>query len=288
MGSELVRLGEIHTTNFPVAPCGGPQPGGKDYETFLDAADRLPDVGRLQRCRGSWSTSLSRPRILRTSRRLSRSPRRLRPPRGLSSSRLSMPVQLSMPVLSSITTPWSTVTAMDTEVSAGPTTVPVSRSELGSVSEQPRASFIREKTKDFSRCDPLSSVESEQFDDEGAAGNHGTALLDQATACLHRPTGGQQVVDHQDALIFFNAVDVHFQRIGAVFQVVFEGVRVVGQFARFTDRNESHIQFQRQGRGKNESARFSRCHDINLFVAIVVGQLTDRFRQRIGRRPAAA
>ncbi len=68
----------------------------------------------------------------------------------------------------------------------------------------------------------LFATELHQMDQECAADNLGITFFQQATAGFHRATGRQQIVDEQDTLARLDAIDVHLQFVGAVFQFVGE------------------------------------------------------------------
>ena len=64
-------------------------------------------------------------------------------------------------------------------------------------------------------------------------------LLDQLAGRLHRTTGRDQVIDQQDALPGRNGVDMHFNRIGSIFQRVLGGDGFGRQLAGLADRHKT-------------------------------------------------
>ena len=80
------------------------------------------------------------------------------------------------------------------------------------------------------------------------------ALLDHADAGPHRAAGGEQIVHQQDAVPFEQGVDVHFERVLAVFQLVMERMRVKGELARFADGDEACLEREGERSRENEPA----------------------------------
>ena len=78
----------------------------------------------------------------------------------------------------------------------------------------------------------------------------GSGLFDQVATGFHRAAGRQEIIDKQDRLPRPDAVDVNFQRVGTIFQLVVKCTRVERQLARLADRHEADSQFEGQRGGK--------------------------------------
>ena len=70
---------------------------------------------------------------------------------------------------------------------------------------------------------------------------------DQVAAGAHRAAGGQDVVDQEDAAAGPEGVGVDLELVGAVFELIFQRDRGIGELARLADRHEAgaHLQGQR-------------------------------------------
>src|SRR5579863_5649884 len=84
-----------------------------------------------------------------------------------------------------------------------------------------------------------AAVEEVEFEDEAEAGDAAAEVLDQFGDGGGRASGGEDVVDDQDLLAGNDGVPVNFQRIGAVFERVFDALDGGGQFIRLADGNEA-------------------------------------------------
>ena len=103
----------------------------------------------------------------------------------------------------------------------------------------------------------LAASQAEQFDEKHAARDRGACFFDELATGPHRAAGGEQVIDDQYVLARPHAVDVHFQRVGAVFKVVVKRVRVVRQLAWLADGDEAGAQGQGQRSGEDKPPRAS-------------------------------
>ena len=92
----------------------------------------------------------------------------------------------------------------------------------------------------------LDTAKGLQIDDEGAANHVAAALLNQLTACVHRSSGGQQVIQQQHSLPLFDPIGMHLHRVAAVFQVVRQRMGIEWQLARLADGNERGTESDRQ------------------------------------------
>ena len=133
-------------------------------------------------------------------------------------------------------------------------------------------SVVLNQAKRLVRRDALSATQARQLNHESTANDIRSYTFDQSAAGLHGPARGQQIIDQQYVTSRLDAVDVNFQRVGAIFQFVMEGVRIEGQFSRFTNRYEPGIQLQSERRGKNKPSGLGGGDQMNFPIAVVVRQ----------------
>ncbi len=77
-------------------------------------------------------------------------------------------------------------------------------------------------------------------------------------------------------------IGVDFQLVGAVFQLIFECDRGVGELARLADRDESDAQLQGQGSAEDEPARLGGGDQVDPSSGEVILELIDRGSERLG------
>ena len=121
----------------------------------------------------------------------------------------------------------------------------------------------------------LAAFEKCQLDQKSAFDDIGVAVFHNFATRFDCATCGQQVVHHENVFSLVNRINVHFQRIGTVFELVTVRVAFEGKFPRLPNRHKSNTQFERQRRGENEPARLGGDHRINLSTLIVIGKLVD-------------
>ncbi len=90
------------------------------------------------------------------------------------------------------------------------------------------------------RCSPPIK----QVDNERSVSHFTTQTTDQFNGRFDSAAGCQQIVHHQNFVARFDGINVDFQLIGAVFQVVIFTDGFTRQFARFTDRYKANAQTQ--------------------------------------------
>lgn len=66
----------------------------------------------------------------------------------------------------------------------------------------------------------VATLQEVELDREGDARNDAAELLDKLHGCLHRAAGGEQIVDEQDTLAGLDRVEVDFERVRTVLEVV--------------------------------------------------------------------
>src|SRR5580693_5303925 len=75
--------------------------------------------------------------------------------------------------------------------------------------------------------------------------------------------GGEHIVDDQHMLTAPDGVDMHFQRVGSVFELVLDPLDRGGKFFGFADRYESGVQRVGDSGRENKSARFDAHHFVD-------------------------
>jgi len=100
------------------------------------------------------------------------------------------------------------------------------------------------------------------------------------------PTGGEDIIDDQDALPGPDGVGVHLEGVGAVLQVVGNGDRLAGELPRLADQAEPGRQAAGDGRPEDEPAALGPDDQVDVVAAERVGQQFDRQGQprRIGQQ----
>ncbi len=106
--------------------------------------------------------------------------------------------------------------------------------------------------------------------------DHGATGTDCSPRC-------QQVVDYEYTLTRLQPIDVNFESVFPVLQLVGVGTPFVGEFSRFSDRHESDPELQGEGRGKNKAPRFGGDDDIDRFLTIISDQLFNGGLKRLVR-----
>src|SRR5262249_39673510 len=79
---------------------------------------------------------------------------------------------------------------------------------------------ILDEAEHLERAQPLAALEEAQFYQHRAADDLAVGLLHQLAGGLEGAAGGQEVIDDQDPGPRLDAVDVHLQLGGTVFQLV--------------------------------------------------------------------
>jgi GNAT superfamily N-acetyltransferase len=122
----------------------------------------------------------------------------------------------------------------------------------------------------------FAAFEKRQLHKEGAARDPTTRFLDQPAARHHGAAGRQQIIYEQHVRAGSHAVDVDLQLGAAVFQVVLERMRAVGELAWFAERDERPFHEQSQRSRKQEPPGFGGGHGIGLPAVVVFVHELDR------------
>src|SRR5262249_19665323 len=105
-------------------------------------------------------------------------------------------------------------------------------------------------------------------------------LFDEVAAGLERAAGGQEVVHQQDAGLVGKAVHVDLEFGTPVLQVILEGVRSVGEFARLPQGDQRLFQGQGQRGGRKEAAGVGGGNRVDVLPVAVGGHDVNGFLKR--------
>jgi len=121
----------------------------------------------------------------------------------------------------------------------------------------------------------FASFEEGEFDDAGDFDDFGAEFFDEFYGGGHGAAGGEEVVDHDDAVAFVERVDVHFERVGAVFEFVGFGDDGVGEFPFFAYEGEGEAEGIGERAGEDESACVGADDGVDLHVLVAVAPFVD-------------
>src|SRR6185312_3576747 len=86
---------------------------------------------------------------------------------------------------------------------------------------------------------------------------------------------GQQVVDDDDALAGLDGVEMDFEGVGAVFEVVVDAGGGGGELSGLAHRNESGVEAVGQGGAEDEAARFDAEDEVDVLADVVLRESVD-------------
>src|SRR5579859_4779307 len=90
--------------------------------------------------------------------------------------------------------------------------------------------------------EPVPSMEKIELDGESKTDDSGPELPNQFHRGFHRSASSQKIVNDQNILPRLDGVEVNFECIGSIFQVVGYAGSRRGQFVRLAHRYESGVQ----------------------------------------------
>jgi hypothetical protein len=134
---------------------------------------------------------------------------------------------------------------------------------------------VVEQAEDVLFGEAFAAAEEVEFDSEGQAGDYAAELLDQLEGCFHGAAGGEQVVDEQDALAGLDGVEVDFEGVGAVFEVVGDAGDGRGELARLAHGDEAGVEAVGERGAEDESARLDAEDEVDFAFEIVRGEGVD-------------
>src|SRR6266404_4943598 len=123
---------------------------------------------------------------------------------------------------------------------------------------------------------PLAAAVIRQIDHEAAFHHDSAHLLDQLRSRFGSAAGGDQVVQQQHAVARADRIDVDFDPIATVFELVVVPDRLGRELAFLADRNEPHAQREGNRRSDDEATRFDTRDLVDFLIAVAVDDLLDR------------
>src|ERR1019366_8428938 len=124
-----------------------------------------------------------------------------------------------------------------------------------------------------------AALEEVEFDREAEAGDLAAKLTHQLHRRLHGAAGGEQIVDDDHALSRLDRVEMDFEGVGSVLQVVAHAGGLCRQLLRLAHGNESSVQAVRQHRAKDEAARLDAEDQVDLLADVVGRERVDHLRE---------
>ena len=129
------------------------------------------------------------------------------------------------------------------------------------------------QAEDIEAVELLLAAEEVEFDDERAANDRSIEAFDEVHAGEHRAASGEEVIDDEDSIGRSEGIDVHVERVGAVFEVISKRLSFIRQLAGFSDGNERGIQGECQRCGEDESASLGSDDHSDATIAKLCGEL---------------
>ena len=132
--------------------------------------------------------------------------------------------------------------------------------------------MIMQQAEDVVIGEPLPTLEKVKLNGEGQPGDVSPELSHQLHGRFHRPARGQQVVHQDNVLTRLDGVQVNFERVRPILQIVGDAGRRSRQLARLAHRNEAGVQTVGQRGTEDESTRLDSQHQIHILPDIVRSQ----------------
>src|SRR5580704_15078996 len=136
-----------------------------------------------------------------------------------------------------------------------------------------------QQAEDIELFELLTALQKVEFDREGQSCNVSSELLNQLYRGFHRSAGRQQIVDEDHILAGLNRIEMNFQRIGAVFQVVSHASHGRRQLARLAYRYKSRIETISERRAEDEAASLDAEDEVDIFADVMRGQGINHLRE---------
>ena len=136
--------------------------------------------------------------------------------------------------------------------------------------------------KDVVLLELFARMKEIQFDHKTQAGDLRAQGFSELRGCFGRASGGEQVIDNDDALSLLNRVAVDFESVGAIFEgvIVFRGG--CRKLARLAHRNKSSVKAVGHCWTENKATGFHAEDEVYVFVQIVFGEGIDKRREEAG------
>ena len=120
-----------------------------------------------------------------------------------------------------------------------------------------------------------SAFEEVEFDGEADAGDFAAELANELDGGLHGAAGGEEIVDDNDALAGLDGVEVDFEGVGAVFQVVVDAGDGGGELFGLADGDEARVEAVGERRAEDETAGLNAEDEVDLAADVVGGEGVD-------------
>ena len=131
---------------------------------------------------------------------------------------------------------------------------------------------VVEEAEDVVVREARASVEEVELDGESQADDFSAQLFDELDGGLHGAAGGEEVVDEDDALAGLDGVEMDFEGVGAVFQIVRDASDGGGKLFRLAYGDEAGIEAVSERGTKDEAAGFNAKDEIDLLLEVVGGK----------------
>jgi hypothetical protein len=112
----------------------------------------------------------------------------------------------------------------------------------------------------------FAAFKKSQFDEEGDTYDVAAQGFDHLGAGFHGAASGEKVIDEEDTLTGVDAVLVDFEFVGAVFEFVFLGQDVAGEFAGFANEDKAGFESLGGHGGEDEAAAFGAGDNIDVLI----------------------
>ena len=142
--------------------------------------------------------------------------------------------------------------------------------------------FVGDEGEGRGRGEFVTALKEGEFDEEGEADDVGTDFAEEATGGGGGPSGGKEVVDHDDAFAGLNGILMDFEGVFSVFELVAFLGGGGGEFARLADEDEAAAEFLGEGSAKEKATGFDGDELGDFLFAIVLGEQLDNFAEGIG------
>jgi len=132
-----------------------------------------------------------------------------------------------------------------------------------------------QEAEDFEAGELGAALEEVEFDSEADTDNFSAEFFYELHRRLHRAAGGEEVVDDEDALAGLDGVEMDFEGVGAVLEVVADFGRGGGEFFGLADRDEAGVEAVGERGAEDEAAGFDAEDHVDVFADVVRGEGVD-------------
>src|SRR5271166_4931871 len=136
---------------------------------------------------------------------------------------------------------------------------------------------IMQKAEDIELREFLPALEKVELYGEGQAGDVAPQLLHQLYGRLHRAPRRQQVVHQDNILARLDGVEMNFERVRPILQIVGNAGRRSRQLSRLSYGDKSSVQAVGERRAEDEAARFDAKHQVDVLSDVMGSQRVNQF-----------